>query len=157
MSILELSNDILGVIFSYMWRNEAKGVILACKRFNEVIRSKRYFSQGWKTCHIMVQNIPLKYTDSSSVIFKTILDYDHLDTMEILLKRFKDTYKWLPIHNSFYGLTVQNDQLYFNEKADLVEELCNVKIIYCCRQTWEELRKEKKQMDHLYEKIERMF
>ncbi len=115
MSILSLPKDILAVIFSKLWRIEAKGVPLTCKMFSQVISSRRYFNNNFKHFTIRIQQLPdslarsllraaekvdlshfrdaeANKANAQSMLKhpkSAIVKYDHFDTPNTLLNRFQ--------------------------------------------------------------------
>jgi hypothetical protein len=117
--MLTLPKDILGLIFSKLYKIEAKGVPLTCKLFSLILSSKRYFPQSFKTFSVTIQELPLclhfslleaakkvlhhhhhqlqhAHTPASiTVAFlerlprSVTVKYDHYDTLESLLQRFR--------------------------------------------------------------------
>ncbi len=99
ITILQLPEDILGLIFSKLWRIKAKGIPLTCRLFSYVLKSPRYFT-GWRRFTIRIQDTPnmlRRYTTNSHITSfapvsepkYAIVKYDHLDTVADLLDRLK--------------------------------------------------------------------
>jgi hypothetical protein len=91
--ICDLPKDVLGLIFSQMWRIDATGVPLTCRLFAFVLKSKRYFKE-WKAFTITIQDMPnalrkYQYLDTTHPFTSQIatVKYDHFDTMANLLQR----------------------------------------------------------------------
>jgi hypothetical protein len=72
-----LPKDLHGLIFSFLWRIEAKGVPLTCKLFLSIIKSPKWF-KGWRMFKTRFHNQEL-----------SPIDYDHFDTFDMVLSRFK--------------------------------------------------------------------
>jgi hypothetical protein len=89
--ICDLPKDVLGLVFSQMWRIDATGVPLTCRLFAFVVKSKRYF-KGWKAFTITIQDMPnalRRYEDVGNALSHTqfkVVKYDHYNTMADLLR-----------------------------------------------------------------------
>jgi hypothetical protein len=110
MRIANLPKDILGLVFSQLWRIDATGVPLTCKLFAFVLRSKRYF-KGWKAFTITIQDMPnalRRYQDFDtsplSPPHSVVVKYDHFDKMHDLLNRFVSENKDSRNIKALYGL-----------------------------------------------------
>jgi hypothetical protein len=114
--MLRLPKDILGFIFSKLYKIEAKGVPLTCKLFHFTLTSRRYFT-SFKSFSITIQELPLslhfslldaakalqhtnEHTNESDVKSDVVeflkkqprsvtVNYDHYDTLQTLLQRFR--------------------------------------------------------------------
>jgi hypothetical protein len=114
MTFTNLPKDILGLIFSNLWRIDATGVPLTCRLFAFVLQSKRYFKR-WKAFTITIQDMPnalRRYdldtmTPSSSAPHSAVVEYDHFDTMADVLQRFISENNFDNLQNiivALYGL-----------------------------------------------------
>jgi hypothetical protein len=110
MRIANLPKDILGLVFSQMWRIDATGVPLTCKLFAFVVKSKRYF-KGWKAFTITIQDMPnalRRYEDVGNALSHTqfkVVKYDHYNTMADLLRLIVKENKFYSQNiRAFYGL-----------------------------------------------------
>ena len=75
--MMNLPKDLPGLIFSILWRIEAKGIPTTCKLFHSIIKSPRWF-KGWRMFKTRFHNPEF-----------SPIDYDHFDTFDMVLSRFK--------------------------------------------------------------------
>ena len=75
--MMNLPKDLHGLIFSFLWRIEAKGIPLTCKLFHSIIKSPRWF-KGWRMFKTRFHNQEL-----------SPIEYDHFDTFDMVLSRFQ--------------------------------------------------------------------
>jgi len=126
LSILDLPKDLLGVIFSWLWRIEAKGVPLTCKMFHGILNSKRWF-KGWKMFKTVVICGPEK---------QITIEYDHCFTFQMILVQVQ---KNQPHVQSIFTIHPTSKQLeLFAEDSSLID--FNFEALYGSKYTWEELR-----------------
>jgi hypothetical protein len=149
--MLKLPKDILGLIFSKLYKIEAKGIPLTCKLFSLILSSKRYFPQSFKSFSITIQELPLSLhfslldaakkalqqtentqVKSDVVAFlkrkpkSTTVIYDHYDTLASLLQRFRHENQstWPNTCNSLYAHDHNNNMFAFrNENNSILSEL----------------------------------
>lgn len=155
MLIFCLPNDILGLIFSQLWRVEAKGIPLSCKRFLEILTSKRYF-KGWQHFTITVTNtthhfrqIPsfklIEKTPNNKKTINETVTYDHFDTFSSVLEKFnlhaKMQYKSLYACDGFRNFFSfqENDSVWW-EISVFTFPHCNT--LYTSTLPWEELQEQ---------------
>jgi hypothetical protein len=153
--MLRLPKDVLGLIFSKLYKIEAKGVPLTCKFFYLTLSSTRYF-QSFKFFSITIQELPLclhfslqtaakkalhqsedTQTKSSVAAFlqrtlrSVTVNYDHYDTLQSLLQRFRqenrNTWPNCETCNSLYAHDHNNNLFAFrNENNSILTELDNL-------------------------------
>ena len=75
--MMNLPKDLHGLIFSFLWRIEAKGVPLTCKLFYMIIKSPRWF-KGWRMFKTRFHNPEF-----------SPIEYDHFDAFDTVLSRFQ--------------------------------------------------------------------
>jgi hypothetical protein len=150
--MLRLPKDILGFIFSKLYKIEAKGVPLTCKLFHLTLSSRRYFT-SFKSFSITIQELPWSlhfsllnaatkalqqsenpHTTSSIAEFlkkqpkSVTVKYDHYDTLQTLLQRFRQENQtsWPNCEtcNSLYAHDHNNNMFAFrNESNSILSEL----------------------------------
>ena len=126
--ILSLPKDLLGVIFSFLWRIEAKGIPLTCKLFHFILVSPRWF-KGWKMFQAHIEFKPPAK--------KLFVEYDHFDTFKMFLARVQ---KHSHIHSFF---TINNKKIELFDENDFVFKFQN-QTFYGSKYTWSESQNMKK-------------
>jgi hypothetical protein len=97
-NIVNLPEDLVKYIFTFIWRYDVKGIPLTCKIFHQIVNSPRYF-KGWKSFTITIRS---PYSQGARV------KYDHFDTLSVLLQRFLFENLRFPGHDhvsSLYGIS----------------------------------------------------
>ncbi len=139
-----LPKDVLGLIFSHLWRIDATGVPLTCRLFAFVLKSKRYF-KGWKAFTITIQDMPIAlrgYHDLNTAPLSppqfAIVKYDHFDTMADLLQRFVSETKFNNLQNAaaLYGLNEHGNRIALPKHKRVIHALFALPqhcrhVIYC--------------------------
>ncbi len=151
--MLRLPKDVLGLIFSKLYKIEAIGVPLTCRLFHFIVSSQRYF-ESFQTFSITIQELPLclhfsildaakkalqsnesAHTKSSLEEFlkrtprSVTVKYDHYDTLQSLLQRFHNENRttWPNCEtacNSLYAHDHNNNMFAFrNENNFVIAEL----------------------------------
>jgi len=125
-TILSLPKDLLGVIFSCLWRIEAKGIPLTCKLFHFILVSPRWF-KGWKMFQAVIECKPPAE--------KLFIAYDHFDTFNMILARVQKL-NHSHIHSIF---TITNNKIELFDEHDFVFKFQN-QSFYGSKYTWSESR-----------------
>jgi hypothetical protein len=130
--ILSLPKDLLGVIFSFLWRIEAKGIPLTCKLFHFILVSPRWF-KGWKMFQAHIESeLCIECKPPAKKLF---VEYDHFDTFKILLARVQKLNQ-SQIHSFF---TIKNKKIELFHENDFVFNFQN-QTFYGSKYTWSESR-----------------
>ena len=124
--ILSLPKDLLGVIFSFLWRIDAKGIPLTCKLFHFILVSPRWF-KGWKMFQALIECKPPAE--------KILVEYDHFDTFKMILARVQKL-NHSQIHSFF---TIKNKKIELFDETDFVFKFQNL-VLYGSKYTWSESR-----------------
>ena len=125
--MMNLPKDLHGLIFSFLWRIEAKGIPLTCKLFHSIIKSPRWF-KGWRMFKTRFHNPEFSPTE-----------YDHFDTFDMVLSRFQEKNPQSKVQ-SFYTINPTNNRIHllFEDEFAFSFESSTLHESYY---TWKELRK----------------
>jgi hypothetical protein len=148
-SILSLPKDVLAMVFSQLWRIEAKGVPLTCKLFHQVISSQRFLSLKFKHFAITIQVTPA--SDHSARVANVLdqnnetfmLESDHCDTLSSLLFKVQNMDTSIGVKSLFayaHGRMVafRENNLVIKELEQLGPE--NQTVLHASSFTWQESR-----------------
>jgi hypothetical protein len=145
MKFVSLPKDVLAMVFSHLWRIEAKGVPLTCKLFHEVVSSQRFFESNFK--HFTIAIIQSAHTAKRGFISARnqetfLLKYDHFDTFSSLLAKVQSKDSSSSHIRSLYAYAHTGRVVAFQEKSLVTAELCllNCTVLYASEFTWSELR-----------------
>jgi hypothetical protein len=148
-SIVSLPKDVLAMIFSHLWRIEAKGVVLTCKLFYQVVSSQRFFESNFK--HFTIAIIQGAHTAKLNFICTArnqdietcILKYDHFDTFSSLLSKVQSKDSSSAHVKSLYAYAHTGRMVAFHKSNHVVTELdkqLRPLVLYTSHFTWKELR-----------------
>ncbi len=145
-TILSLPKDVLAMVFSQLWRIEARGVPLTCKLFHQVISSQRsnfrHFTITIQVTSAISKHPSIHVAQQNAETF--ILEYDHFDTLSSLLSKVQNKESSSTHMKSLYAyahgrmVAFYENNLVSNELEQLGPS--NRAVLYTSPFTWKESR-----------------